>query len=396
MRRLVSLAMLLIAASVGCEEATDPPVAPATSPSGDAPSSASSASTADVVSSSRIRRPAIIDVDDEAPERAGLPLPRPTAFDLVGAPAGAVLIWATDDAVRAARLSAQGEIRHQTEVARARGVTELAAAATSDRVATIWIAGDATLGAANGTLPELAFGPARPMGETDPAGPAGGRLRATATATGEVMALARTVDEPCERYDEPTCANFTMLDLVQARARRRPGLEVPHPCQHPVAGFAVAGVHWHYAVCHHDGPTPTTVLFTAQQKPSYAQTQELLTGCTPRGLTRRGDDIWLSGICSGDQRAVHVRKLDVTLGASSTRDEVTCRDDELIVQLDGDEVKLDASTVGLGALLPAHLVPADARAVWTGEALLVAQAADGRLEIARHHCRAGALHREGS
>ena len=207
------------------------------------------------------------------------------------------------------------------------------------------------------------------------------------------MALARTADEPCERYDEASCANFTMLDLVERRAQRRPGLEVPHPCRRPIAGFAVAGLHWHYAVCHHDGPVSKTVLFTAQQTPSYAQTQELLTGCSPRGITRRGDDIWLSGRCGEEQRAIHVRKLDVTLGATTTGEEVTCEDDDLILELDGERVAFDEATVGLGALLSPHRFVAEARAVWTGRTLIVAHAVGERLVIDRHHCRAGMLTR---
>ncbi len=381
--------MLFVVAALGCDDEPDaaappPPVASFRAPS----------PRTDLAESSRVRALPVIEVDEPDASRGERALSHPAAFDLVGTPPGATLIWATDDTVRALRLSRSGEPERAVVVARVNGVAEISAAATTERVAAIWIAGDATLGTAESVLPELAFGKARPIGRTESLESAGrGRLHASATGSGSLMALARTGDEPCERYDEASCANFTMLDLVERRAQRRPGLEVPHPCARPIAGFAVAGLHWHYAVCHHDGPATKTVLFTAQQTPSYAQTQELLTGCKPRGITRRGDDIWLSGSCGGEPRAVHVRQLDVTLGTTTTGADVACDDDELILLLSGERTALKADTIGLGALMPSHLVADDARAVWTGETLIVARPVGERLVIDRHVCRAGALQR---
>ena len=80
-------------------------------------------------------------------------------------------------------------------------------------------------------------------------------------------------------------------------------------------------------------------------------------------------------------------------GATSTGDDVACGAGKLTLELDGREVVFDRDAIGLGALLPRHLVPDGARAVWTGRALLIARAVAGRLEIDGRPCRAGTLTR---
>jgi hypothetical protein len=62
------------------------------------------------------------------------------------------------------------------------------------------------------------------------------------------------------------------------------------------------------------------------------------------------------------------------------------------------ELRLGAFSEALGSprprlapLLPAALAAASDRAVWTGEALLVARASNGEAVIRRHVCRGGTL-----
>ncbi|HHH27908.1 MAG TPA: hypothetical protein ENK57_06145, partial [Polyangiaceae bacterium] len=108
-------------------------------------------------------------------------------------------------------------------VATVPGVAELSAAATSDRLAAVWIGADNTLSTSSASLADMAFTPARSLGATEPFEAARtGRLAASATPAGRLLALARTIDEPCQRYDAPSCANFAILDLLEVDASHRP------------------------------------------------------------------------------------------------------------------------------------------------------------------------------
>jgi hypothetical protein len=172
-------------------------------------------------------------------------------------------------------------------------------------------------------------------------------------------------------------------------------LTVPNPCAahsaQLVAGRRAASGEagpFEYAIC--AGPTGASALtvFSIQPSPAYAAAEEALAGCAPLGAGRFGGEATFVAACGAQRRSVSVpadggalvaRNLDVRgLG---------CNASGPLLRFGNGWLRPSEPLGRLELLLNDDLAPPGARAVWTGAALLVAQASDGRLSLRRYGCR---------
>lgn len=321
------------------------------------------------------------------------------AFDVVSHGDGVVLAWADATGVRALAVTSEGELAREATIAGERGVLEVAAA-FGNTLGVAWVAGEHAA-VVMGDPVTLSFNLADTLGPSE-GGPSEhrGRIAMSAAVDGRLTALARGPGEPCERGGAARCATFTMHRLPpDGSPSSRPRLLVPHPCYSPVAALALTAGTWHYALCDIQEGHETTVLFSIQHEPPYAQADHLLAGCDPAGSARIDDELWLTARCGGVRTAVRARGIAV-LGRplDLSRAELACNADDtpaLRPSPHADGLTLSARDEGVAALLPSHLAPRGSRAALAGKSLFVA-AADQRAEglvvqLVRYRCAGGQL-----
>jgi hypothetical protein len=128
-------------------------------------------------------------------------------------------------------------------------------------------------------------------------------------------------------------------------------------------------------------------------EPSYARADKVLEGCTLIGMTRIDPQaLLLIGDCGPVRRAVRLG-LSMTPPAELVLQEpsVRCTPDGPIVSGSGWSLPLDGPRDRLEAILPPALSPDGARAVFTGQALLVAEPTATGLQLRTHTCSDGEL-----
>lgn len=329
------------------------------------------------------------------------PLEAVPAFDLVSHDDHAVLVWADGKAIRALHITADGNVQREQVLAETHDVIELGAAA-GQGLGAAWVAGNPS--------PELhttvvdwdgsASEPVVISSVSTRASERRGRVALAADPDGKLRLFAQGPDESCEDGGSTICATFASHHLpADGSATRRPSLTVPHPCATPIAGFAIASGFWHYAVCNIEKAGETTVLFTAQSHPSYAQVVELLEGCEPGGATFLGDDLWLTASCGRRRAGVTARGVDVpNLRHDLSERTLLCsKNEHMELSLGGRRDRIPASVLrgaaGLAALLPADVAPEGSRAVLLGGAaedeattLVVASSTHDEVAIRRYQC----------
>ncbi|MDD9932192.1 MAG: hypothetical protein OXT09_01235 [Myxococcales bacterium] len=283
------------------------------------------------------------------------------------------------------------------------GISEMALAAAAGRLGAAWIleAGErARLIGTHGDAAVRSLASPAPISDSVPRSrSAAGRVSMTATRAGQLLIAYRTPPGPCERGDGGRCAHYVARLHPQVAPSRGRGVElreVPEPCDVMLAGTLVQAGTWFDAVCAHK-PEPVTTVFVIQPEISYAEAIEALPGCLPLGLAPTERGAVLLGRCGAQLGARTLspdgrddRELRAAVRA------VTCRDGRPRLTLgdqDGPaaELSLTSHMSGLGLLLPPELAPAGARAVFTGESILVARAREGRLLLQRHACVASHL-----
>src|SRR5690606_20450286 len=178
-----------------------------------------------------------------------------------------------------------------------------------------------------------------------------GRVAVGEGRGGRLVALVRGDREACEVNGPTTCTLFGMHELPpDGSDGPRPRLALPDPCDRGIVGFAVMGSHLHYAVCNEE-EQPVTTLFTARSSPSYAQAEQLLEGCDPAGLSRLGDELWVTATCGASRAAVRVSGIEVgqtKIALSNTT--IACEEDEKAIVLElgiGGRHRLVAPADGL-------------------------------------------------
>lgn len=362
-----------------------------------------------------------------APIAAARAIATAAAFDLVSGPAGTFLAWgvpASDGAgVRVLELGPGGAARgSEAEIAggslAAGGssdqapnqVVELAMAESGTHLGVAWsvivLDGLRTEAAYAATAP--AFGRAVELAPMELGSSGRGNLVVAALASGELYVAHRIMRGPCHDTSggATECARFARTMLPGGDSVRGDGAsEVASPCSPFLPGALSGGggaQPWFYGVCH--GESPATTMFVINPDPAsqYAAATELLAGCTPVSIARADTGAVLRARCGDDEafaridpmgRATHqLRRVTLTTRCDAGRPVLEAREGESAVAR-----RLTESESRVEAWLPPALAPEGSRAVWTGEAVLVASPigpSGGReVLLRRFECVGADLHR---
>jgi hypothetical protein len=323
-------------------------------------------------------------------------LDTPTAFELAPRDDGATLVFApleaNQGALRKLEFDANGEASGEpttlfTSEKLGGDISDLGAVWVKNELALAWIerhGAKARVRAAwangGGRVFELGAAWVAPVA-------ARGNLT-IAARDAAALVFARGEQAPCIEPGRQGCFGFAFHELEgdQVRATGLP-LSVPVPCTDRSTTLAVFGSRWHYGVCTDSGERTLTTLFTIQRNPEYARADRLFEGCTPVDTLTWDGGAWLVADCQGARRAVRIGEGDaapVYLDLRNPRFE--CRAGVARIRTSGFELELDQPRGKLSALLPRELATEKARAVWTGRALFVAEAAGGELSLRRLVC----------
>lgn len=349
-----------------------------------------------------------------ASKRVAFQLDARDAFELVGTSDGALLVWASAnscgrglsfqhfDASGAAQgATANGPVPACGAEAAAR-ITEVAAATGGGRLGLVWIAEHGTSAevfathAADGAE---RFAPPVVLASTVVIGAAPrARVQLTASETGQLRVGFRQADAPCSAR-AGRCARYLTRPLPDPRpadGRGVEGREIPTPCDHMVGGGVWVGGTWYDAVCARD-PGAATHVFAIRPEISYAEAVRTLEDCEPLGISPGENFAMAWGRCDDGIAAR-------TLSPEPARDKfarqvartLTCRDGRPLARVTGAEgvgfdVAFGSPRGRVEGYLPDEFGPA-ARAVWTGEALVVARPSpDDALRVEAWRCAGEAL-----
>lgn len=326
-----------------------------------------------------------------------------TAFDLALTAQGAALLWAprvrNEAALFALSLSRdgapQGAPAALVKPTEAPGeISDLAATLARDELIAAWVergrdrgrvrAASRAVGA-DARLLDLGGAWFAPK-------PARGNL-AIATQSDAAIVFARGEASACVDAASDHCFTFSMQKIQQGRVDPRGfPLIVPSPCAENSLAFAVTGRDLHYGVCTRASSKPVTTFFTIRAEPEYARADPLLPGCRPLAVVELGGSVRLIADCDGQRRAAHVGANNDAVDIEDLPSPaVECQGERARVRFGQGWFELDAPRAQLHALLPSVIAPRGSRAVFTGSALLVAEAKDGNLKLSRYACRAGTL-----
>ena len=327
-------------------------------------------------------------------------LASPTAFDLIATYDGAKLVWAPrgenfrlleqpiarDGRLKGGSASLASGPSLAGSAARGRA-TDLVAAQLDRGVAVAWVEqlgnearASALVSDARGA-PELSD-----LGAAWPTGTVHRGNIALAGAREYALVFVRGTEEPCSE-GQSQCFGFGLYRLEPEGAAHARGLplSVPVPCSEYSTLLAISEGRWHYAVCTLAGAAPVTTLFNIQFEPEYAAAEQLLQGCRPRGLFEHAGDVWLSGDCAGARSAVRgTGKQRAVYDLSGLV--FDCSSGEARVVGGDFELRFGAPQTQVHAFLGPPWVPAHARAVWTGGALVVAAEQGGSVRLTRYAC----------
>ncbi len=341
------------------------------------------------------------------------PIATPGAFDLVAFGGGAVLFVGAPGRLGGdvssfsldgiGRLRANGErriaARHGEGIAS--DALEISAAGGGGRLAVAWVErADRRL------LTRAAFGggegPFSPPVELGPSAGENpllrGRIGVAGAPDGTLAVLYRSEAVPCTAGDlDKSCASFRFERIGAGEGvevRRTDGLVVPTPCATPIVRYAHVAGAWYYGLCAEDGAhTPITTVYALQFEPEYAHAEPVLAGCDALRMGPSTDGVVLA--CESEPtRAIELREAgrgrrELARGPAAP----VCRDGRPVLALDELELALSEARSGLEAWLPAEVAPARARAVWTGESLLVAAPTGGEVLLWRYACEEGRFSR---
>lgn len=332
------------------------------------------------------------------------------AFDLASAESGAVLIVAEHAQLRMTLLDPAGKTQ-KTEVLDPRETTgkprdgsaeqsleieEVVATTLETRFAVVWLERDrssARVLGRSGSLSKPKDAPLVAIANVQPpiATPRGNL--ALGSADGRFVAFTRAQSTPCADPTQHDCVGYSFFQFDSENPHHSgPPLAVPAPCPQNALSFAQSGgARWYYGVCSGSSGSPITTLFTIQNEPSYyARADRVLEGCVPLGAVATGDDLLVAGDCAGTRRAVRLRGSDrAPEELRMDRLEAVCQSGKpLLVQrgVAGLKLPLNGRQDRLEAFLPAALSLPQARAVWTGQTLLVAGLIDSKLTIKGYRC----------
>jgi len=332
------------------------------------------------------------------------------AYDLVMGTRGPILVWGQPTSlggeIRALQLNATGDgVGHEKVLVAGGSVgsqippdaIEIVAAATGGRLGLTWVRRNQTqldIVGSYGSETGDAMSPPVVFGETEM--DRMGRRGQLAIAGGNDDAfeiLYRGTRGPCAEGSDEECPHFFVRELGGDAERRGIPLAVPEPCERGVAGFAEAAGVWYYALCAVEDGVQAARIFALQFEPEYAHHEKLLEGCDPLGLAPFGDGVVVIGRCGNDVRGVHVTDAARTLANVEGAPRVVCQGATPVLQVGAASVPLRGPRDRLAALLPASVAPTDARAVWTGESVVVATGIGREVALRRFECEDGRFRR---
>lgn len=340
-----------------------------------------------------------------------LALASETAFDLTVSERGALLGWADASPAGALHLlrfapdGAQAPATGSAALPTAAGAADLTLLEAPGGISVIWRAQSQPALARGIWLDAAGRALSLDLGATWPA-PDGARGNLALAVRGEgALALVRGPREACKdaaaasgasgEPDEP-CFGFRFHQLSGGGAHSVGlGLHVPVPCEARAALLlspaGSAEQRYHYAVCtRSDGQTVLTA-FSIEPARSYAAAQQVLPGCQPLGAALFAGQPTFVAECGASRRLARFVEADAPFAVQSAdvRGLVCVREPNgprARVRLGEGWLELLGPQAQLELLLDAELAPPGSRAVWTGEALLVARAAGGQLALDRYAC----------
>lgn len=323
-------------------------------------------------------------------------LASPTAFDLISTFDGAKLVWApkldTALAVREQAIAKDGlpkgaSVRlMQSSAARGRA-TDLVAAQLDRGVAVAWVEQFGDEARASAFISDARRAPdVVDLGSAWPTRTEHRGNIALAGAREYALVFVRGAEEPCSE-GQSQCFGFGLYRLSPEDADSARGLplSVPVPCAEHSTSLAIVEGRWHYAVCTLLAAAPVTTVFNIQFEPEYAAAEQLLEGCRPLGLFEHAAQVWLSADCAGKRRITNATGTPRT-SYDLSKLAFDCASGEPRLHSGDFALRLGSPRAQLHALLGPPWVPAHARAVWTGAALVVASEHDGSVRLTRYAC----------
>jgi hypothetical protein len=349
-----------------------------------------------------------------APIVSGRAIADTAAFALAATSQGALLVYGAPmgdgGGVRAIQLGPVGEALDVERPITSRGaagggaaedhvsqVVEVAAASVGDRVGLAWVVDyGRELRTQSAFSPDggRRFEPPSDLGQTVrvPAG-RGGRLAMGGSPQGTVVLYHRMPEAPCVA-SAGTCALVMRTGVGSSANEATRGtepLEVQHPCEPFVGDVIFHDGSWYHSLCHQD-PRPTATTYAIRPALSWAGTFEADAGCVPAGLAPLDDGVAVLLDCAERRRAaVQLDEMGRprTRFASPTRS-ASCEEGRPVLALTEGasqrKLRLGAVADHLEGLLPSEVAPPGSRAVWTGEALLIAVPAGRELSLRRYQC----------
>jgi hypothetical protein len=339
------------------------------------------------------------------PIAAGRAIGDAAAFALVPTDEGALLVWgapyARGGGVRALSLGPRGEAL-ETDRRIALGgaveehvspVVEIDAATAGRSVGIAWIVDHGRALETQSIFSPDSGHNFRPVEDLGPSvridRDLRGRLSMAADAQGSIVLYHRIPEAACVA-SEGTCARFTRAGVGTDPSRAMRGtepLEVLRPCEPFVTGARFHGGTWYYAVCHRE-PEPTTTLFAIRPALSYAAPFDTRSGCVARGIAPLDEGVALTLECGTETIAYHIDEMGRERARFDTLERtITCEDGRPALQIGPRAVlRLAGSTDHVEALLPETIAPRGARAIWTGESLLVAAPIGHEVSLRRYEC----------
>ena len=273
-------------------------------------------------------------------------------------------------------------------------ISEVAAAGLGTDLAVVWLEKSTNEARGRGILRRLIEPGNAPLVDLgamlQPVSTPRGNL-AIGSSEGRFLVLARGQKTACVDPTQGDCVGFDFFRLAAgSNAHPGPPLAVPLPCAQNSVSFAVSGGRWYYGVCSLATGKPLTTLFSIQNEPAYARADRVLEGCLPMGAVADGDSLVIIGDCAGTRRGVRVRGGNARLEDVGVEhlDAVCEAGQPLIRQLGagGLHLSLGARQDRLEAFLPANYSLPQARAVWTGQTLMVAGLVGGRVALKGYRC----------
>jgi hypothetical protein len=297
---------------------------------------------------------------------------------------------------------ATGDADGAAGAAEAARVLELSVAHGGGRTAVAWLArasdGAQRVWATRGQ--GSTFGPAVDLGPTEVASPARrGALAVAASESGALDVMFQSTRRPCRDGDaSQACMG---IDHWQPSGRREGvSLVVPDPCPAPIVGYLVRHGRWYFGVCAGEGDDSYTTLYAIEHEPQYAHVERLHAGCAPLGLAPAADGALLVVRCGDELRATHVAQAGrAVTDLGRLERAVRCGPEGMELHLRGQHgqgvvLPLTGPLSRIETWLAEDLAPAGARAVWTGQALLVAAPAEEGVRVRGHRCGQEALELE--